>query len=107
MSAVKDLTTMPDPEAVLEAIATALNISPEVLTHFAEHQGEIKTFLETQRGTLGLLAETKLWQLVGEGDAATVRWALQRLRPDIYGDKLTGGSTDEKTPRTIRIIEQD
>ncbi len=52
----------------------------------------------------GTLAESKLWQLVMEGDAATIRWLLPRIKSDIFGDKLSGATPGDGS-RTIRIIE--
>lgn len=98
---VNNLITLPSESAILEASAKALNIAPEVLQHFIDHKEEIALFLEAQRSTLGVLAESQLWKLVAEGDAATVRWALARIKPVEYGDAKTA----EKTPQTIKIIE--
>lgn len=103
--ATKDLINVPDPQAILAAASEALNMAPEVLAHFAAHNDELEIFFETQRRTLGNLAEAKLWQLVAEGDAPTIRWLLPRIKTDIYGDAKVAEPTD-KGPRTIRIIEQ-
>jgi hypothetical protein len=100
----------PDAQArVLEAASKALNIAPEVLTHFVAHREEIELFLEAARSTLGTLAESKLWELVMSGDAATIRWLLPRIKGDVFGDRLPGGIVqtggEDKAPRTIRIID--
>lgn len=89
-------------QQVLEVAAKALNIAPEVLSHLVQHQEEIETFLSSMRSSLGTLAEAKLWELVAQGDAATIRWLLPRLKSDLYGDKLL----TENTPRHITIVEQ-
>lgn len=98
---VNSLISLPSEDAIIEASAKALNISAEVLKHFIEHKEEISLFLEAQRSTLGVLAESQLWKLIAEGDAATVRWALGRIKPGIYGDNKR---TDEQ-PTKITIIE--
>jgi hypothetical protein len=92
-------------DRVLQAAAKALNIAPEVLTHFVEHRHEIELFLEAARATLGTLAESKLWELVMSGDAATIRWLLPRIKSDVFGDRLEGGAGADRSPRTIRIID--
>lgn len=102
----KDIINVPDPAAILAAASEALNMAPEVLAHFANHNDELEIFFETQRRTLGNLAEAKLWQLVAEGDAATIRWLLPRIKTKEYGDQKAAGDTGDRTPREIRIIEQ-
>lgn len=99
------LATYPELEQqrILEVAAKALNIDEAVLVHFATHQQEIETFLEGMRSTLGTLAEAKLWELVMQGDPATIRWLLPRVKSDVFGDKLKDVQSDEV--RTIRIIE--
>lgn len=97
-----------EPEAqqkVLTAAAKALNIDESVLTHFVSHREEIELFLEAARSTLGTLAESKLWELVMQGDAATIRWLLPRIKTDIFGDKLAQVAPTDSGSRTIRIID--
>lgn len=103
--AIKDIINVPNPEAILAAASEALNMAPEVLAHFANHNEELEIFFETQRRTLGNMAEAKLWQLVAEGDAATIRWLLPRIKTDVYGDNKVNKEVDNG-PRTIKIIEQ-
>lgn len=103
---IRDIINVPDPKAILEAASVALNMAPEVLAHFAAHNEELEIFFETQRRTLGNMAEAKLWQLVAEGDAPTIRWLLPRIKTDVYGDAKAAAPADDKGPRTIRIIEQ-
>ncbi len=93
-----------DQSAILTAVAKALNVNEEQLKHFVENQEALEVFFEAQRKSLGMLAERALWQGVMEGDQATARWLAQRLRPDIYGDKLGNLPGDDK-PRIIKIIE--
>lgn len=81
----------------------ALNVSPELLNYFVNHKEQIETFLEAQRPMLGLIAESKLWELVLQGDPATVRWFLERVRSDVYGKaEKIGAKTDEV--QTIEIV---
>ncbi len=94
-----------DSDQILTAVAKALSVNEEQLKNFVENQEALELFFEAQRKSLGMLAERALWQGVMEGDQATARWLAQRLRPDIYGDKLGNMSGD--TPRVIRIIEQE
>lgn len=89
-------------QRILDVAAKALNISPELLTHYALHREDIELFLAAQRHTLGTLAEAKLWELVAAGDAATIRWLLPRIKTDIFGDKQPEAPN---AGRTIRIID--
>lgn len=89
-------------KAMIASAAKALNISEDLLTHYAVHQKEIEAFLELQRHTLGTMAEAKLWELVASGDAATIRWVLPRIKSDIFGERP---ETPKESTRNIRIIE--
>jgi hypothetical protein len=100
---MKDLTTLPDPSAILDVASKALGIAPELLLHLAEHRDEIELFLESQRSLLGTLAESKLWSLVAQGDAATIRWLLPRIKTEAYGDKFANIPGD--APRNVTIVE--
>lgn len=89
-------------KSMMTAAAKALNISPELLTHYAVHQEEIELFLRLQRHTLGTMAEAKLWELVAAGDAATIRWVLPRIKAEIFGEQE---AAKVDNTRSIRIID--
>jgi len=97
-----ELMELPDPAKIVEVAAKALNIAPDVLLYYAEHKEEIETFLETQRGMLGTIAEVKLWELVATGDAATIRWLLPRIKSSVFGEIA---NTNNDKPQAISIIE--
>ncbi len=89
----------------LTVVADALGFAPEMLLSLAANLDTIEAFMVSNRRMLGVMAETKLWQLVQQGDPATIRWILPRLNTDAFGDKLAG--TVERTPREIRIVESE
>lgn len=99
-------TTMDELEegtADVNVASKALNVAPELLSYFVQHRAEIEDFLEAQRPMLGAIAETKLWELIMQGDPATVRWFLERTKSSIYGrpDKSAVPDTE---PETVEII---
>lgn len=101
-----DLTTLPDPDAALAAMAKALNVDESILRHFSDNKENIEAFLEAQRSTLGTLAELKLWELLMQGDAATVRWALPRLKTAQFGDQAAAGiKAGDKGIQVIKVID--
>lgn len=96
---------LPEQQEILETVAGALGLSPDMLLHFASNIDTIETFLAGNRRMLGVMAETKLWALVAQGDAATIRWLLPRINTEAYGDKLAQVPGDK--PREIKIVEAD
>lgn len=93
----------PEERAKVVAVAAkALNIETELLLHFLANQENLEIFLEAARPTLGTRAEMALWELIMKGDPATVRWALPRLKPELFGD---ASSEAPVKPSQIRIID--
>lgn len=94
----------PEDNNGIEAASGALNVAPELLTYFVNHKAEIEQFLEAQRPMLGLIAESKLWELIMQGDAATVRWFLERVRSDVYGKSTKETVQPAEALQTIEIV---
>lgn len=94
----------PEDNEGIEAGSKAINVAPELLSYFVEHKAEIENFLEAQRPMLGLVAESKLWELILQGDATTVRWFLERVRSDIYGKTIKESEGRQENIGTIEII---
>lgn len=100
----KDLM-LPEQQQILETVAGAMGLAPEMLLHFAQNLDTLESFMVSNRRMLGVLAENRLWGLVAQGDAATIRWLLPRINADAFGDKLANVAGDK--PREIKIIEGD
>lgn len=96
---------LPSEAEIIAAAAKALNISEDLLVHYAQNMQSIEIFLQTQRRMLGVMAESQLWSLIAQGDAPTIRWALPRLNPEVWGDKVADVPGDKV--RTIKIIETE
>lgn len=96
---------LPEQQQILEVVANALGMAPDALLNFAANQDTIETFMKANRAMLGNMAEAKLWSLVAQGDAATIRWLLPRIKQDAFGDKLANVPGD--SPREIRIVESE
>lgn len=96
--------TLPDEQEVLNSVCTFLGISPELVQLYANNSVEIDNFLLNNRRMLGIIAEKHLWSIIAEGkDATTIRWALEKLKPDVYGKEMS--VTDNL--RKITIIESE
>jgi hypothetical protein len=100
----KELVEMPDPAKILEVASKALNIDQDVLMYYAQHAEEIDIFLTTQRGLLARIAEIELWKHVQSGDAATIRWLLPRINPEVFGDQEKS-MPSRSNQGSIKIIE--
>jgi hypothetical protein len=95
--------TLPDQQDILETVANALGLAPETLLNLAQNLDTMEAFMASNRRMLGVLAEQRLWTLVAQGDAATIRWLLPRINTDAFGDKLTQVPGDKV--KEIKIIE--
>lgn len=93
-------------QELIAPAARALGIPEEALQYIAANQSKIQEFLDGNRSLLGTLAEARLWQLVSEGDAPTVRWLLSRLKPEIYSDKIAKEGSVPDTIQTIEIVDR-